>query len=75
MTNKIKNILDVKIAASKLLLKFQTGKITKNDLYSEGVTLTIKFNELMDNACDDDTYCHALDAAGLLNAIKHFSTI
>lgn len=75
MTNKIKNILDVKNAASKLLLNFQTGKITKNDLYAEGATLTIIFNEIMNNACDDDTYCHVMDAAGLLQAIKHFSTI
>ncbi|EBG8282887.1 hypothetical protein FJL53_22135 [Salmonella enterica subsp. enterica] len=75
MSKKIKNILDVKNAASKLLLKFQTGKITKDVLYAEGATLTIIFNEVMNNACDDDTFCHVKDAAGLLKAIKHFSTI
>ena len=44
MSKEIKNILDVKNAASKLLLKFQTGKITKDVLYAEGATLTIIFN-------------------------------
>ncbi|HAI3605643.1 TPA: hypothetical protein HJM91_004708 [Escherichia coli] len=71
---KMQNIEDVKNAAHKILAKFQTGKITKDELYAEGCALTIQFNELMDSAASDPTYYLAKDTASLLHVIKHFAT-
>lgn len=70
---KIQKIADVKKEAHIAITHFQTGKITKLDLYAKGVELTLKFNDLMDNAASDPTYYLAKDTAELLHVIKHFS--
>lgn len=71
---KIKKIADVKKSAHALIAKFQMGQITKDELYTSGVELTLIFNDLMDNAVSDPSYSEAKDTASLLNVIKHFST-
>lgn len=71
---KIQNIEAVKNEAHKIITKFQTGKLTKDDLYVKGIELTRTFNELMDSAGSDPESSLAEDTASLLYVIKHFST-
>lgn len=68
----INTINDIRDAASAVIFKFQTGKISRDDLYQEGVNLTDKFNQLVSRGEGDQS--EAENTAGLLGLIKHFST-
>lgn len=70
---KIEKIADVKEEAHKVITQFQTGKITKLDLYAKGVELTLRFNALMDKSESDPTYYLAEDTAEMLHVIKYIS--
>ncbi|MGR6773639.1 hypothetical protein ACU36R_18735 [Pectobacterium brasiliense] len=66
------NFSDIKQSAHKLLLKYQSGNVSRDNLYSQGVELTLKFNSLVDRYSLN--FPHADDAAKLLYAVRHLST-
>ncbi|UFT95010.1 hypothetical protein [Pectobacterium carotovorum] len=66
------NFSDIKQSAHKLLLKYQSGNVSRDDLYSQGAELTLKFNSLVDRYSLN--FPHADDAAKLLYAVRHLST-
>lgn len=72
MMKTINTINDIRDAASAVIFKFQTGNISRDDLYQEGVNLTDKFNQLVSRGEGDQS--EAEKTAGLLGLIKHFST-
>ncbi|WP_436883166.1 hypothetical protein [Enterobacter asburiae] len=65
-------ITEIMNAASAAIFKFQCGNITRDDLYSTGVNLTLQFNDMVSAGDFDQT--EAEKTAQLLLAIKHFST-
>lgn len=68
----INTINDIRDTASAVIFKFQTGRISRDDLYQEGVNLTDKFNQLVSLGEGDQR--EAEKTADLLRLIKHFST-
>ncbi|EKY9814919.1 hypothetical protein RD279_004738 [Salmonella enterica] len=67
-------VTEIKDAASKAILHFQTGKINKDELYTVGVDLTLRFNKIVDEQKEKLEDNEAQEAADFLHAIKHMST-
>ena len=75
----MKTYTDVMNAAHKLLAKFQTGKINRDELYAEGVEITRHFQALTAELTFEERQAAATDTevqaiVDLLTAIKHFAT-
>ncbi|EHC1632044.1 hypothetical protein JTZ45_002507 [Escherichia coli] len=70
----MKTITEIKNEAQELLFKFKQGQISKNVLYAEGFTLTMHFNEAMNNASDDPAFFEIKNTAIALQLIKHLAT-
>ncbi|HHI5813746.1 TPA: hypothetical protein ACP6IZ_004379 [Escherichia coli] len=70
----MKTITEIKNEAQELLFKFKQGQISKNVLYAEGFTLTMHFNEAMNNANDDPAFSEIKNTAIALQLIKHLAT-
>ncbi|NIF24049.1 hypothetical protein [Candidatus Pantoea multigeneris] len=65
---------EMKAAASGLLTKFQTGKLSRDELYAQGSELTHRYNALVQAAGPDCNSQDADDTADLLFALRHFAT-
>ena len=75
----MKNFTDVMNAAHKLLAKFQTGKINKDELYAEGVEITRELRRLSSKLTFEERQAAATDSEvlaiiDLIAVIKHFAT-
>ncbi|EHI7918508.1 hypothetical protein J9M50_004134 [Salmonella enterica] len=67
----MKTVLDIKNEAHKVLFKFQQGSINKEQLYIDGVSLALQFNEALKHHDDSND---VESTACLLYAIKMMST-
>ena len=71
-TAQLNTIAAISSAASDAIFKFQTGKISRDELYSIGTELSVQFNYLVTSQQADSTETET--AADFLLVIKHFST-
>ena len=56
------------------VILFLITVMSKNVLYAEGFTLTMHFNEAMNNASDDPAFSEIKNTAIALQLIKHLAT-
>lgn len=68
----MKTFSEIKNSASKIISQYQTGKITKSELYNEGAELTMQFNEI---PSPDEKNADYQSSVSLLMAIKHMATV